>query len=138
MLPSDDELLKLSFFNRMYGNNAKILAYLDNGIGYSLKMNAFLLAGKDLNLSTKETELKGFAQGFKTIWLSVKEKTSLSYDLGINLNMGSEYANRPAYIFMFDETAGTFMPYEETVVAETGNIGFFTRRLTDFVIMIAQ
>lgn len=101
-------------------------------------MNAFLSAGKDLNLSTKETELEGFAQGFKTIWLSVAEKTDLSYDLGINLTAGAEYANHPAYIYIFDDTAGIFTPYTETMVAQGGNIGFYTRRLTDFVVMIAE
>lgn len=137
-LPSDNAILRLSFFNKVYGNNATILAYLDNGIGYSLNMNAFLSAGKDLNLSTKETELEGFAQGFKTIWLSVAEKTDLSYDLGINLTAGAEYANHPAYIYIFDDTAGIFTPYTETIVAQGGNIGFYTRRLTDFVVMIAE
>jgi len=137
-LPSDDAILRLSFFNKVYGNNATILAYLDNGIGYSLNMNAFLSAGKDLNLSTKETELAGFAQGFKTIWLSIKEKTQLGYDLGINVNAGTEYANHPAYLFIFDETAGTFIPYGGTAVSESGNVGFFTKYLTDFIIMVAQ
>ena len=28
-LPSDDAILRLSFFNKVYGNNATILAYLD-------------------------------------------------------------------------------------------------------------
>ena len=137
-LPSDNAILRLSFFNKVYGNNATILAYLDNGIGYNLNMNAFLAAGKDLNLSTKETELNGFAQGFKTIWLSVAEKSQLSYDLGINLTAGAEYAGHPAYVFIFDDAAGTFAPHTETTVTEYGNVGFHTRRLTDFIIMIAQ
>ena len=101
-------------------------------------MNAFLSAGKDLNLSTKEIELNGFAQGFKTIWLSIAEKMQLGYDLGINLNAGAEYANHPVYIFIYDDAVGKFTPYTETIVSESGNVGFYTRRLTDFIVMIAQ
>lgn len=138
VLPSADAMLRLAFFNKIYGDNAVVLAYLDNGIGYSMNMNAFLSVGKDLNLSTKETELTGFAQGFKTIWLSVAEKTDLIYDLGINLTAGAEYANHPAYVYIFDDTSGIFTPYTQTSVAENGNIGFYTRRLTDFVVMIAE
>lgn len=137
-LPSDDAILRLSFFNKVYGDNAVILAYLDNGIGYNLNMNAFLSAGKDLDLSTRETELAGFAQGFRTIWLSIAQKADLSYDLGINLTAGADYANHPVYIFIFDDASNTFLPYMETIVAASGNVGFHTRRLTDFVVMIAE
>ncbi len=138
MLPSDDAMLRLSFFNKVYGDNAVVLAFLDNGIGYSLSLNAFLAAGTDLNLSTRETELEGFAQGFKTIWLSTAQKTQLNYDLGIHLTAGAEYANHPAYVFIFDEAEGTFVPYTETMAVENGNIGFYTRYLTDFIVMIAR
>ncbi len=138
ILPSDNAILRLSFFNKVYGNNATILAYLDNGIGYNLNMNAFLAAGKDLNLSTKETELDGFAQGFKTIWLSIAQKTRLNYDLGLNLMVGAEYAGHPVYVFIFDDVTESFVPHTETVVTEYGNIGFHTRHLTDFIVMTAQ
>ena len=138
VLPSDNAILPLAFFNKVYGENETVLAYLDNGIGYNMDMNAFLLAGKDLNLSTTETELPNFAQGFKTIWLSVAEKAQLGYDLGVNVAAGEEYAYHPVYLFIFDTATETFIPYGETVAAANGNIGFYTRQLTDFIIMIAQ
>ncbi|MDE7206938.1 MAG: hypothetical protein K2N90_07250 [Lachnospiraceae bacterium] len=50
----------------------------------------------------------------------------------------AEYTNHPACIYIFDDIAGIFTPYTETIVAQSGNIGFYTRRLTDFVVMIAE
>lgn len=137
-LPADNAILRLALFHKLYGENATILAYLDNGIGYSLNLNTFLSAGKDLNLSTKKIELADFAQNFHTVWLSVAQITDLNYNLGINLIVGTDYISQPAYIFVYDDLTNSFILQTETVVAANGNIGFYTQRLTDFIVMIAE
>lgn len=137
-LPHEDALLRLALFHKVYGDNATVLAYLDNGIGYNLNLNAFLFAGHDLDLSTEEIKLAGFAPNFKSILLSMKQKSDLTYGLGMNLYVGPEYANHQTYVYIFDDLAQSFVPYTETVVAANGNVGFYTQRLTDFIVMVAE
>ena len=138
VLPVGGEMLKLSFFNKAYGANEKIIAYLKNGMAFVMDINAFIAAGKDINLACNMKKLENFAPGFQAISLSAAQKTLLGHEISYNMVAGAEYANRPVYVFMFDVAQQAYIPYAQTLVSPIGTIGFMTNQMTDYIIMIAE
>ncbi len=135
---SEKALLKLEVLQKYYGRNLYLLAHLGNGVGYTISKEALASADTDLNLESFFDKVTDFAVGFETYHLKPVQDVALSYQVGLNMQVGTEYAGKTAYVFSKSLTIGTYQLVKVMNVSEIGNVGMYTNEITDIMVMIAE
>ena len=135
---NEKALLKLEVMQKYYGRNLYLMAFLGNGVGYSISKEALGMADADLNLESRLEEVKDFAADFETFRLQPVKEIKLAYQIGLHINVGAEYAGKTAYVFSKNLVTGVYQLSKTMTVSEIGNVGFYTDEMTDVMVLIAK
>ncbi|MBQ6786335.1 MAG: hypothetical protein IJO85_01285 [Lachnospiraceae bacterium] len=136
----DDEkaVLKLELLTKYYGKNLYLMAHLGNGVGYTIANEELGKAKGDLVLGSSMEKLVDFAADFDTFSVMPLQKKQLSYEIGLHMNVGVEYAGKVAYLFSRNLTTGMYELNKTMTVSEIGNVALMANEITDVMILIAK
>ena len=136
----DDEkaVLKLELLTKYYGKNLYLMAHLGNGVGYTIANEELGKAKGDLVLGSSMEKLVDFAADFDTFSVMPIQKKQLSYEIGLHMNVGVEYAGKVAYLFSKNLTTGMYELNKTMTVSEIGNVALMANEITDVMILIAK
>lgn len=95
-------------------------------------------ADSDLNLASAFEKVVDFAEGFDTYHLQPVQEAALSYQSGLNMQVGVEYAGKTAYLFSKNLVTGVYQLSKIMTVSEIGNVGMYTNEMTDVMVLIAK
>lgn len=135
---SEKALLKLEVLQKYYGRNLYLLAHLGNGVGYTISKEALANADADLNLESFFERIVDFAAGFETYYLKPVQEVALSYQVGLNMQVGAEYSGKTAYMFSKNLVTESYQLSKVMTVSEIGNVGMYTNEITDVMVLIAK
>ena len=130
--------LKLEVMQKYYGRNLYLMAHVGNGVGYTISNEELANVDSDLNLESTYKKVENFAADFETYHLHPVQETSLSYQVGLNMQVGVQYAGKTAYLFSKNLVTGTYQLCKTMTVSEIGNVGFYTNEMTDVMVLIAK
>lgn len=131
-------LLKLEVLQKYHGRNLYLMAHVGNGVGYTISNEALASADSDLNLASAFEKVVDFAEGFDTYHLQPVQEAALSYQIGLNMQVGVEYAGKTAYLFSKNLVTGVYQLSKIMTVSEIGNVGMYTNEMTDVMVLIAK
>ena len=60
------------------------------------------------------------------------------YNIGLHINVGTEYTGSVAYLFYYDQLSGIYVLGNVSVVNEIGNVMMNMAEITDVMVLIAQ
>ncbi|MBO5143903.1 MAG: hypothetical protein J6C19_00005 [Lachnospiraceae bacterium] len=134
----NNAILRQELLAKYYGRNVYIMAHLGNGIGYSLDSNDIDAAMTEINISTIKTKISDFAEGFEAFYINPLVKGRLPYPVCLHVNLGSEYVNSPAYIFVKSSETGLYELKNAQFVNEIGNIALSLNEMTEIMVLVAK
>ena len=130
--------LNLAAVEKYRGRNIYLLAHLGNGVGFTINAGEMTKEKAELELGFSLLKKDNFAEQFDTYHLKPFTRTTLSYAVGVNAHVGEEYAGKVAYIFQKNELTNKYEIAKIMKVSENGNVGLFTNKITDVMILIAK
>ncbi len=131
-------ILKLDLMRKYFGRNMYIMAHLGNGIGFSIDTEALGMAGEDLRLGSAMKKVADLAADFDSFHVQPVQEKQLSYEIGLHMNIGAEFAGKTAYLFSKNLVTGNYQLNKAMVVNEIGNVALMIKELTDVMILIAK
>lgn len=133
----NDNLL-MNVLHKYYGQNVYLLAHMGDGIGFTIDAENIVYGAGDLNLSGYMELVKDFEQGFTTMRFVPYHPTKLSYEIGLHMQVGVEYAGKTAYLFTKNLDTGLYEFQTTMEVSEMGNVMVNTKALTRTIAMIVD
>lgn len=130
--------LKLALLSKYHGKNMYMMAHLGNGIGYSISNEELGKATEDLTIGSSMKKVVNFADGFETFNVQPTVEKKLGYQIGLHMNVGTQYAGQTAYVFGKNLATGQYELLKAMTVNEIGNVAVFTNEMTDVMILIQQ
>ncbi len=131
-------VLKLEVMSKYYGRNMYVMAHLGNGIGYSIENSELAKATEDVKLGSSMNKMDNFADGFDTFAIKPVQTKTLSYEVGLHVNVGAEYAGRTAYLFGKSLVTGSYELVKVMTVNEIGNVAMYMNEMTEVMILIQE
>ena len=129
-------ILRQALLQKYYGKKQILMAHLGNGIGYSIPIDAGQGNQKDWNLATTMQFVANFAEGFDSFQVKTQDRMELNQEIGMHVNVGSQYAGQQAYIFQRNVTNGMYELSNTMQVNEIGNVAVQTNMVSDLFILI--
>lgn len=136
MFSGKEALLRQSLLFKYHGKKLLLLAHLGNGIGYSIDAEKIGEDAEDINLAATLQIIEHFAGGFDSFRLEPENDAVLNHEIGIHINVGSQYAGQQAYIFQKNMTTGAYELCHTMPVNEAGNVAVMTNSISDMYILI--
>lgn len=133
-----EAVLKLELLTKYHGRNLYLMAHVGNGIGYTISNEELGKAKDDLVLGSSMEMIAGFAADFDTFHIQPVQEKQLSYEIGLHMNVGAEFAVKTAYLFSKNLATGTYQLSKAMTVSEIGNVALMTNEITDVMILIAR
>lgn len=130
--------LKLALLSKYHGKNMYMMAHLGNGIGYSISNEELGKATEDLTIGSSMKKVVNFADGFETFNVQPTVEKKLGYQIGLHMNVGTQYAGQTAYVFGKNLATGQYELLKAMTVNEIGNVAVFTNEMTEVMILIQQ
>lgn len=84
--------LKLALLSKYHGKNMYMMAHLGNGIGYSISNEELGKVTEDLTIGSSMKKVVNFAEGFETLHVQPTVEKKLGYQIGLHMNVGTQYA----------------------------------------------
>lgn len=131
-------ILKLELLQKYHGRNVYLMAHLGNGIGYTITNESLGSANTDLSLESTLTKVAGFAADFETFCVKPMKETQLTYQIGLHMNVGAEYAGKTTYLFSKNLKTNEYELSGVTTVNEIGNVGLLTDDITEVMVLIQK
>lgn len=129
-------ILRQALLQKYYGKKQILMAHLGNGIGYSIPIDAGQGNQKDWNLAATMQFVANFAEGFDSFQVKTQDRMELNQEIGMHVNVGSQYAGQQAYIFQRNVTNGMYELSNTMQVNEIGNVAVQTNMVSDLFILI--
>ena len=83
-------------------------------------------------------EVKDFADGFDTFRIEPTTQKNLSFEVGMHVNVGKDFAGATAYIFTKSLVTGEYQLVKAMTVNEIGNVALMTNELTEVMVLIQK
>ncbi len=118
--------------------SVNLMIHLGNGVAFNALSTDMNPITEELDLSMEKTKLENFAPGFDTFQIKALSKRKLMYNIGLHINVGTEYTGSVAYLFYYDQLSGIYVLGNVSVVNEIGNVMMNMAEITDVMVLIAQ
>ena len=137
-LGKSDRRLRTELLQKYYGRNLYLMAYLGNGVGFSIYAADVQDVNTEYDFDSELTQLPDLQEGFKVFYMRPIKAMKLPYTAGIHMNLGTEYVGKTAYLYSKSLLTGNYALVSVTTVNEIGNVAIQTNELTDIIVLIAQ
>jgi hypothetical protein len=121
-----------------YGEYKLIAAHLGNGVGITVDASQITGDEEEVNLGYTMVKVPEFAAGFQTYHLAPYEASKISYYVDVHMNLGKEYENKIAYVFILDLETKAYVLKGAMPVNEIGNVALHTDEISDIMVLIAE
>lgn len=129
-------LLKQELMAKYYGRNLYLMAFLGNGIGYTISHENLGLITEDITLGSVMDKMENFAADFETFRVKSYHTKMLDYEVGVHIHLGTEYADKVAYIFSKNIVTGEYYLNKAMTVTTTGNVAWTSKEMTEVLILV--
>lgn len=133
-----EAVLKLEQLKKYHGRNLYLMAYVGDGIGYTIENEELGKAKEDLVLGSSMEEVADFTADFDTFQVQPVQEKQLFYEIGLHMNVGAEFAGKTAYLFSKNLVTGNYQFIKAMTVSEIGNVALKTNEITNVMILIAR
>lgn len=133
----DDKLME-NVLHKYYGQNVYLLAHMGNGIGFTIDAENIMYGAGNLDLSGYMELVENFEPGFTTMRFVPYHPTKLSYEIGVHMHVGEEFAGKKAYLFTKNLETGLYEFQKTAEVSENGNVMVNSKSLTRTIAMIQE
>ena len=131
-------VLNKALLQKYHGRNMYMMAHLGNGVGFTINANQAGVIAQDLNLSTAVEKMDSFAEGFQSFHVIPSKEAALGFEVGVHVNVGTEYTGSTAYIFAKSLVTGQYQLVKTMTVNEIGNVGVNTNEFTEVMVLIQK